>query len=73
MDVDRKIQANIDIILSQRNDNGADYWETADGHIYVGNPFSTISSLNMLHELGLNANHEAVRGCTLRMVKPAES
>ncbi|RMH12197.1 MAG: hypothetical protein D6701_13835, partial [Gemmatimonadetes bacterium] len=30
--------------------------------IYVGNPFSTIGALGMLHELGVDADHEAVRG-----------
>ena len=37
-------QADIEEILSRRHDNGADYWATPDGRIYVGNPFSTIGS-----------------------------
>ena len=55
-------QADIEEILSRRHDNGADYWATTDGRIYVGNPFSTIGSLNLLHELKLPRDHEAVRG-----------
>jgi len=55
-------QRDIEIILARRRDNGADYWATPDGRVYVGSPFSTISSLGMLHELGLNRSHEAVRG-----------
>ena len=54
--------SDIDAILSRRHDNGADYWATGDGRVYVGNPFSTIASLGMLHELGVGADHEAVAG-----------
>lgn len=55
-------EADIKTILSHRHDNGADFWATPDGRIYVGNPFSTISSLGMLHELGVGEDDEAVRG-----------
>lgn len=55
-------QADIDAILAMRGHNGADFWATEDGRIYVGSPFSTLSSLGMLHELGVTAAHEAVRG-----------
>ncbi len=54
--------ADIDAIIARRHDNGADYWASADGRIYVGNPFSTISSLGMLYELGVDKAHEAVQG-----------
>lgn len=55
-------KSDIDAILARRHDNGADYWGTPDGRIYVGNPFSTISSLGMLYELGVPKSHEAVQG-----------
>ncbi len=55
-------QPDIDAILARRHDNGADFWATTDGRIYVGNPFSTISSLVMLYELGVAKTHEAVKG-----------
>lgn len=57
-------QANSDVatILSKRHQNGADFWAGPEGKIYVGNPFSTLSCLGMLHELGVSADHEAVRG-----------
>lgn len=57
-----KHQADIDLILAKRDANGADYWAGDGGKIYVGNPFSTIASLLMLHELGMDAEHEAVAG-----------
>jgi len=53
---------DIAAILRRRFDNGGDHWATADGRVYVGNPFSTIAVLGMLHELGLSSNHEAVQG-----------
>lgn len=55
-------ESDIKAILARRHDNGADFWATPDGRIYVGNPFSTIASLGMLCELGVDSNHEAVKG-----------
>jgi hypothetical protein len=54
--------ADIDAVLATRRDNGADYWATADGRLAVGEPFSTLTSLLLLHELKLPRTHEAVRG-----------
>lgn len=55
-------ESDIEAILARRYDNGADYWATPDGRCYVGNPFSTLACLGMLHELGVPADHEAVAG-----------
>ncbi|MGB0513464.1 MAG: hypothetical protein ACPGJE_01335 [Wenzhouxiangellaceae bacterium] len=63
-------KSDLEIILARRHDSGADFWATPDGRIYVGNPFSTISSLGMLHELGVDKSHEAVRG-SLRLIVDA--
>lgn len=54
--------ADLAAILAHRHDNGGDFWATSDARIYVGNPFSTIAALGMLHELGVTDDHEAVRG-----------
>jgi len=54
--------ADIGAILSKRHHNGGDFWATADDRVYVGSPFSTLSSLGMLYELGVPRSHEAVRG-----------
>lgn len=54
--------ADAEAILARRHDNGGDFWATPDGKLYVGNPFSTVASLVMLHELGVGPEHEAVRG-----------
>lgn len=53
---------DIEAILSRRYDNGGDDWATADGRLAVGEPFSTLTSLLVLHELGVRRTHEAVRG-----------
>ena len=54
--------SDIEAILARRHDNGADFWATPEGKIYVGNPFSSITSLSMLHELDVPPEHEAVSG-----------
>ena len=58
----RKYQADIDAILARRHDNGADFWATSDGRLAVGDPFSTLTSLVILHELKVPRTHEAVHG-----------
>ncbi len=55
-------RSDVKAILAHRYDNGDDFWSTSDGRIYVGSPFSTLSSLGMLHELGVGPDHEAVKG-----------
>ena len=66
-------QSDIDSILARRHDNGADFWATPDGRIYVGNPYSTIASLCMLHELGVGPDHEAVAGSLATIVEASRS
>lgn len=61
--MDRKRYApDIELILSKRTSNGGDLWASADGRLGVGEPFSTLSSLMMLHELGVPRIHDPVRG-----------
>lgn len=54
--------ADIDAVLAKRTANGGDYWASADGRLVVGDPFCTLTSLLILHELGVPRTHEAVRG-----------
>ena len=58
----RKYRADVDAILARRHDNGADFWATSDGRLAVGDPFSTLTSLVVLHELKVPRTHEAVHG-----------
>jgi len=57
-----KYQNDIEAVLAMRHANGGDYWASADGRLAVGSPFSTLDSLQILHELGLGRDHEAVAG-----------
>ncbi|TVR58326.1 MAG: prenyltransferase [Spirochaetaceae bacterium] len=45
-------QNDIELILSLRNINGADYWATPDGAVAKGGPFSTLEASNLLADLG---------------------
>jgi len=54
--------ADVEALLARRHDNGGDYWASADGRLAVGAPFSTLSSLLILHELRVPRTHEAVKG-----------
>lgn len=60
--MNRAASSDVAAILAKRHHNGGDFWATPDGRIYVGSPFSTLTSLAMLHELGVPRSHEAVRG-----------
>ena len=60
--VNKKYATDVEAVLARRHDNGGDYWATADGRLGVGDPFSTLTSLLVLHELGVSRTHEAVRG-----------
>ncbi len=68
--IGRKYQPDIDAILARRHDNGADYWATPDGRLAVGDPFSTLTSLLILHELKVPRTHEAVHGA-LKLIERA--
>ena len=62
MNVNAKHQSDIETVLAMRHANGGDYWASADGGLAVGSPFSTLESLQILHELGLGNDHKAVAG-----------
>ncbi|MDO9589823.1 MAG: hypothetical protein Q7J04_01610, partial [Microcella sp.] len=53
---------DIAAILARRYDNGADYWATADGRISKGSPFTTLESVLMLSELGVEPADPALSG-----------
>ena len=60
--------SDIDVVLSKRHDNGADFLATPDGRIGVGDPFSTIHALVILHELGIGSGHEAIQGARAQIL-----
>jgi len=61
MTTDAKYQADIDIILSHRHDQGADYWTTPDKRLGKGSPFSILDSAHMLLELGMDPTHPILK------------
>jgi len=62
---------DVEAVLARRHDNGADFWASADGRLSVGEPFSTLTSLLVLHELKVARTHEAVRGA-LELIRGAQ-
>ena len=66
----KKYKPDVEAVLARRHDNGGDYWASADGRLGVGEPFSTLSSLLLLHELKVARTHEAIRGA-LQLVRRA--
>jgi hypothetical protein len=69
--VSKKQISDVEAVLARRHDNGADFWASADGRLGVGDPFSTLTSLLVLHELKVARTHEAVRGA-LELIRGAQ-
>jgi len=54
MTISEQYQSDIEAILARRFDNGADHWTTPDKRLSKGSPFTTLDSINMLIELGMD-------------------
>lgn len=61
MAVDKQYQSDVDIILSKRYDNGADYWTTPDNRLVKGSPFSAYNCAFMLAELGMEPSEPVLK------------
>lgn len=53
MAVEKQYQSDVEVILSKRYDNGADFWTTPDNRLIKGSPFSAYNCAYMLSELGM--------------------
>lgn len=62
MTVAPRYQADVEVIMATRRDNGADYWATPDRRLAKGGPFSTIEAPALLVELGVDPAEEVLRG-----------
>jgi len=60
---------DIEAILAKRYDNGGDYWASKDGRLAVGHPFSTLTCVLMLTELGLELSNDVLKGATELILK----
>ncbi|MBL1226920.1 prenyltransferase [Enterococcus sp. BWR-S5] len=54
MTVIKEYKEDVEKILSHRYDLGADYWTTEDKRLIKGAPFSTMESMMLLTELGMD-------------------
>ncbi len=69
MSVLKQYRTDVRAIFARRHDNGGDYWKRPDGGVYYGSPFSTIESVIMLCDLGVDSNpilrkaSEQILGC----------
>lgn len=52
MPVTQEYRNDVELILSRRNGNGADYWATPGRGLIKGGPFSTLGAARLLVELG---------------------
>ena len=62
MVVQKQYAPDVDVILSKRRDNGADFWATPDGRWGKGSPFSTYDCILSLTELGLKRSDPVLAG-----------
>lgn len=53
MAVEKQYASDVEAILSHRYDNGGDLWTTPDNRLLKGAPFSTMESVLLLLELGV--------------------
>lgn len=61
MSVEKQYTADAGVILSHRNDNGADLWTTPDKRLLKGSPFSTLESILYLLELGMDPSEPTLK------------
>lgn len=54
MAVEKQYASDVEVILSHRQDHGADLWTTPDKRLFKGAPFSALSSALLLLELGMD-------------------
>lgn len=55
MAVKEQYLKDVETVLLHRHDNGADYWTTPDKRLMKGAPFSTLESVLLLLELGMDS------------------
>jgi len=53
MAIENQFKSDIEVILSHRHDNGADYWATPDMRLIKGAPWSTLECVLFLLQLGM--------------------
>jgi len=64
MAAEKQYSSDVEVILSHRYDNGADYWTTPDKRLIKGAPFSTLESVLFLLELGMEPSEPLLKETT---------
>ncbi len=64
MAVQKQYEADVEAILTHRYDNGGDLWTTPDNRLLKGAPFSTLESMLLLLELGMEPTEPLLREAT---------
>lgn len=63
MDIDHFMKADIESILSHRQDQDGELWTTPDHRLIKGAPFSTLESVMYLLELGMPSDDPILKAC----------
>jgi hypothetical protein len=63
MAVYKQYSSDVEVILSHRYDNGADYRTTPDKRLIKGSPFTTLDSVLYLLELGMEPTEPLLKEC----------
>lgn len=61
MAVEKQYLSDVEAILSHRYDNGGDLWATPDKRLLKGAPFSTLESVLLLLELGMEPSEPLLK------------
>lgn len=59
--VEKQYLSDVEVILSHRYDNGGDLWTTPDKRLLKGAPFSTLESVLLLLELGMEPSEPLMK------------
>jgi hypothetical protein len=61
MQINNMYEADIGVILAKRHELGGDYWESIDGRLMKGSPFTTLDCALMLSDLGVDREDPVLR------------
>jgi len=64
MAVAKEYRGDVEAILAKRHQHGDDLWSTSDHRLGKGSPFSTVDSVLMLTELGMDPDKSPLKECS---------
>lgn len=60
--VEERYWSDVEFILAKRHDKGDDFWATPDKKLNIGSPFTTLSCVHLLAELGVDPRDPVLKG-----------